>query len=429
VERVDDELAVRPDCDWLFPRSCATTLFRSDQKVTDPRVLEIQFLHIPSNSTALNADMAPAQSAQDDRTRRKIVGINAETVTNITSTNFPGHHPGEDHAWSLSKFRKGLSIEIHQNDKNEATFSLIGIDTSIANAFRRILLAEVPTLAIERVYVENNTSVLADEVLAHRLGLIPITGNPDGLKWLRWFVEPNSEETYEGMERTDYNTIVFTLKVKCTDNPDASPSETSPKKKYINSMIYSSHLIWTPLGRQAAIFGDDPLRPVSPDILIAKLRPDQELDMTMHAQIGVGKDHAKFSPVATATYRLLPTITITQPILGADAVKFQKCFSPGVIDVSRVTPTEAASGDADYAGREGDEKAVVKDPFRDTVSRECLRHDEFKDKVKLGRVQDHFIFSVESTGQFASDTLFLDSVRVLKGKARRLLKALDDIDT
>ena len=43
------------------------------------------------------------------------------------------------------------------------------------------------------------------------------------------------------------------------------------------------------------------------------------LEQALHAHMGKGSDHAKFSPVATATYRLLPTITITQPILGDDA--------------------------------------------------------------------------------------------------------------
>jgi DNA-directed RNA polymerase I and III subunit RPAC1 len=135
-------------------------------------------------------------------------------------------------------------------------------------------------------------------------------------------------------------------------------------------------------------------------------------------------DHAKFSPVATATYRLLPTITIKKPILGADAIKFERCFPKGVIDVQRVTPTDAKKVGSGYEGREGDEKAVVVDAFRDTVSRECLRHDEFKGKVKLGRVQDHFIFNVESTGQFDSDVLFLESVNILKLKAKRLKAVL-----
>ncbi|ETN36980.1 uncharacterized protein HMPREF1541_07968 [Cyphellophora europaea CBS 101466] len=363
-----------------------------------------------------------ASTANDDEdARRRTVHINAETVTNITSTDFPGHHAGEDASWSLQKFRDGLTVEFHKNQTHDAVFSLVGIDASIANAFRRILLAEVPTLAIEKVYVQNNTSVIADEVLAHRLGLIPFRGSISGLKWLKWYFAPNDEQNYKGMDRTDYNTVVFQLQAKCMRNPDGSDN-------HINGNVYSEQIQWIEQGRQKEQFAGDPISPVSEKILIAKMRPGQELDMTMHAHLGVGKDHAKFSPVATATYRLMPMITILKPILGADAVKFQGCFSPGVIDLERVTASDVASGNPVYADREGDEKAVVKNPFEDTVSRECLRHDEFKGKVKLGRRQDHFIFSVESTGQYPSDILFSDAVGVLKYKAKRLLRAMEEID-
>ena len=76
-----------------------------------------------------------------------------------------------------------IKIQKYSKDKNEMEFDMVGIDASIANSFRRILLAEVPTMAIEKVHVFNNTSVIQDEVLAHRLGLIPLKANPKFFKF------------------------------------------------------------------------------------------------------------------------------------------------------------------------------------------------------------------------------------------------------
>lgn len=75
---------------------------------------------------------------------------------------------------------------------------------------------------------------------------------------------------------------------------------------------------------------------------------------------------------ATASYRLLPTISILGDIPRPLQPKFQACFPAGVIDIS--------SGEV-----------VVANPRADTVSREVLRHSEFEGKVELGRVRDHFI--------------------------------------
>ena len=248
----------------------------------------------------------------------------------------------------------------------------------------------------------------------------------DALNWLTFF---HLTEDSKEVSASDRDTVKMSLNVKCERRPDVDKNETDPEKKYIQSSVYARDMVFHPLGQQAERFKDDPIAPVHPDILIAKLRPGQEISVDLHAIKGVGLDHAKFSPVATASYRLLPTITITKPILGPDAKKFQKCFPKGVIDLERVTPTDAMSDNAAYHGREGDEKVVVKDTFRDTVSRECLRHDEFNGKVKLGRVQDHFIFNVESTGQFPSDELFLESISVLKFKALRIQRALEKLNS
>ncbi|KAK2774859.1 DNA-directed RNA polymerase core subunit rpc40 [Onygenales sp. PD_12] len=370
--------------------------------------------------------MAPRIASLEETNQRKIIGINPETVTNIAATDFPGHWPGEDHAWSIDKFRRDLKINFRKNEPFEASFSLIGVDAAIANAFRRILVSEIPSLAIETVYIHNNTSVIQDEVLAHRLGLIPLTGSAEGINWLRWFRQPKEGEPDTGSELADYNTIVLHLNVECTKNPKASPNEDDPVKLYNHANVYAKDITFHPVGRQEQLFPEPEgtVRSTNPDILVAKLRPGQKIDIEMHCVKGIGADHAKFSPVATATYRLLPDIRILRPILGKDAVKFASCFPKGVIGLETVTREEASKRGSGYEFHEGEKKAVVLDPFKDTVSRECLRHEEFQGKVKLGRVRDHFIFNIESTGQFQSDVLFLESVKVLKLKCRRLKRDL-----
>ncbi|OTB14229.1 hypothetical protein K445DRAFT_335442 [Daldinia sp. EC12] len=370
--------------------------------------------------------MAPSSGRRqppsaEELDERNIVGINKETVTKTVSNDYPENYANEEHAWDKDAFRNSFKVQWHQNEQFEAQFSLVGVDASIANAFRRILIAEIPTLAIDIVYIHNNTSVIQDEVLAHRLGLIPFTGGKKGLReWMRFWRRPaEGEGAYD--TTFDNNTVCLKLKAQCTHNKNAPANSKDPKELYHNAHLYAKDITFEPLGAQPKFFsGEDAIRPFNPDILIAKLRPHQEVDIEMHMHKGYGWDHAKWSPVATASYRLMPTITITQPILGDDARKFAGCFMDGVIGLEPVTRQEARQKGSGYEGHEGELKAVVKDPMRDTVSREALRHPEFEGKVKLGRRRDHFIFSIESTGQWDSDELFLEAVRTLKKKCQVL---------
>lgn len=139
---------------------------------------------------------------------------------------------------------------------------------------------------------------------------------------------------------------------------------------------------------------------------------------------------------ATASYRLLPHIVIHEPIPEADCIKFQSCFSPGVIEI--------------VDNPRGGKTCQVKNPRNDSVSREVLRHPEFEGKVTLGRVRDHFIcmshasadvmcpwpsslteapcifvaiffsVNVESTGVYTPQEIPLEACEVLLSKIRTL---------
>jgi len=303
-------------------------------------------------------------------------------------------------SWNFDKFKENLKIKIIDLSESEIEFDLIGVDASLANAFRRILLAEIPTMAIEKVFIYNNTSVIKDEILAHRLGLIPLNADAN----LFEYKDDDGEESAE-------NTLVFELNVACTKGFNQKDNYNN-EDNYKNSKVFSKSIKWTPIGDQASTL--KPVKPLYDDILVVKMRPGHKLDIKMHAVKGLGKDHAKFSPVATASYRLLPEIKLLKKITDADAYDLKNCFSPGVIKVVK--------------NEDGEEEAVVIETRQDTCTREVLNYPKFDGAVKLGKVADHFIFSIESCVDKTSDELFVEAVKVLMSKCEKLLVELDEAE-
>ncbi|KAI9561590.1 hypothetical protein GHT06_012549 [Daphnia sinensis] len=324
-------------------------------------------------------------------------------VLNAEATNFPGNHYGYDDTWTLEKFKKKLKINIIRIDNLEMEFDIIGVDPAVPNAFRRILLSDIPTMAFDRVFMFNNTSIIQDEVLAHRLGLIPLKADPRLFEFRR---EGDEEGTPE-------DTLEFELKVKCSWNPSRTKDHTNPEDLYRDFRVLTSHMKWIPLGGQKDLLNSDAVGPVYDDILIAKMRPGHELDIKLHALKGTGRDHAKFSPVATAFYRLLPQVKLLREVEGEAAERLQKCFSPGVIDL-----VDAPSGG-------GKKIAKVNDARYDICSRNVFRHEDLKeDTVKLTRARDHFIFYIESTGALPPEVLFVEAAKILSQKCRVFLDEL-----
>lgn len=282
--------------------------------------------------------------------------------------------------FNIDIFRDGLGMKILECNDERVVLQLRGCDASLANAIRRILISEVPTVALETIQMWQNTGVVQDEVLAHRLGLIPFRVNPEKLKFR------NSSQ-----ELGEENALKVKLHVQCTES-DLKPFQKSMP-------VYASDLKWIPLSeRQKQKFADDPPTPVHPDILITKLRPGQEIELVGFLEKGLGKTHAKWSPVATAVYRLEPDFVFVKPIQGEEAHELKELCPMDVFDV------EDASG-----------LAYAKYPRRCTTCRACL--ERFEGSLQLNKLPDEFIFSIESTCSIPAPKLFKMALGVLREKA------------
>ncbi|CDJ56202.1 DNA-directed RNA polymerases I and III subunit RPAC1, putative [Eimeria maxima] len=106
--------------------------------------------------------------------------------------------------------------------------------------------------------------------------------------------------------------------------------------------FYARDLVWIPFSeRQKQKFINDPPHPVHPDILITKLRPGQEIELYGYLEKGLGKTHAKWSPVATAVYRLEPEFVFNTPIKGEEAKELKELCPMGVFDIEETISIES----------------------------------------------------------------------------------------
>ncbi|XP_027063281.1 uncharacterized protein [Coffea arabica] len=348
--------------------------------------------------------------------QRTRVVCNKEAPTHTENIQYSGAYAamGVDNSLRLDDFRKNLRVEVVRLTEDDIEFDLIGIDASLANAFRRILIAELPTIAIEKVLIANNTSVIQDEVLAHRLGLIPLQVDPRLFEYISENDIPNEK-----------NTIVFKLHARC-------------EKGGPRSTVKSDELKWLPNGSEFLLatensasntaskqktytsfsssqdslpeFSNNPIAPKYPDIIIAKLGPGQEIELEAHAVKGMGKTHAKWSPVATAWYRMLPEVVLLQEVKGVKAEELVNKCPVKVFDIEDIG--------------KGGKRANVARPRSCTLCRECIRGDGWEKFVALRRVKDHFIFTVESTGALPPEVLFTEAVKILEDKCERVITEL-----
>jgi DNA-directed RNA polymerase subunit D len=166
-----------------------------------------------------------------------------------------------------------MKVELIEKKEDRMTFVLNDVSTAFANALRRSAMDEVPTMAIEDVEFEKNNSILYDEMVAHRLGLVPLTTD---LK--SYNLPQNCTCKGAGCAKCQ-------LKVSLSSKSAGDVLSGDIKTK------------------------DPEVKPVFDGIPIVKLLKGQDLELTAIAVLGKGKDHAKWSP-GIATYKYKPVIEI-----------------------------------------------------------------------------------------------------------------------
>ncbi len=275
-----------------------------------------------------------------------------------------------------------MKITVHErkktNDIDSVKFSIEGINFEIANELRRIMLSEIPTMAITEVIFMENQTPLYDEMIAHRLGLIPLTTD------LTNYNLP--KECSCQNQRCTLCQTTFTLSVKSGNEP---------------MVVKAKDLIPS----------DPKIRPVNEDTIIAKLGPNSRLELEAFAQLSIGKEHAKFQCVSTVGYKPFPDITIDTKICKScthDFAASKKCHMNlyRISDIPELIP--------EYY-------------IKCTLCRACEIYCPNK-AIKVDYKKDTFMFAIEGTGALSISEILNQALKIFDEKFTEFIDKVDKIE-
>lgn len=260
---------------------------------------------------------------------------------------------------------------VDRNDRH-ARFVIRPITPAFANGLRRAMIADVPTFSIDTVRVVENSSVMFDEQIGLRLGLVPLTTPPG--------------EFEIGDE--------VTLSLDVMGPTRESPEET--KTAYSGDMVTSEELV----------------EPADDNVPIIDLKEDQRIEVEADAVLDVGREHAKHQGGVAVGYRHLQRVEVV-----GEKAEFEddgEVIVRGVIE-------EAAAEHA--VGTDGEEPAdgdlIATDRFDNDLSKRYPGKE-----LEVTDVEDAFVFHVETDGSFSVDDLVTAAIDSLEDRASELKEAV-----
>jgi DNA-directed RNA polymerase subunit D len=253
---------------------------------------------------------------------------------------------------------------------NKGTLRIEDTDVYFVNSLRRVMLAELPKLAIDDVIIYDNTSPLFDEIIAHRLGLIPV---PTDLKILAF-----RGECACGGKGCPTCTVRYTL------------------SKEGEGVVYSGDL--QPEHPSFAI--------TETKIPIVELTKDQRVILEVEAVLGRGRDHAKWQTVLAPRYRFDATLSFDKKKLN-DVKALVKDFPEGLVEFK------------------GD-KLHLKDNSKVALLKTYLEKSD-EEMITITKDPTKMTFTFETDGSMSAKEALVESAAILSKKYEEFLKLLKDI--
>ncbi len=322
-------------------------------------------------------------------------------------------------------------IKIIKLESDSIEFLLKNADLAFANSLRRVIISEVPTMAVDMVQVTENTSPLFDEFIVHRLGLIPLIS--EDIDNYNFPLKCNCKEGCEKC-KVDYDIIV-----KCDENNksetiDVTSDDIKPKNKDI---------------KVKPVKYDDP-------IVITKLKKGQSINMTLTAKKGIGKTHAKWSPVCTCVMKQIPNVEIFNmegenflnnlseyekekfcEACPCKVFKYDKNKDQIVVDKpEKCTYCEECLLKTQEFINKKDKEDFKK--FKERKLKEGKKEDEiqqnkgpsinYREIIKIEPKPNEFLFIVESTGALSPKKIINEAFSILKAKFLDIDNLLSGMD-